>query len=48
MIVKIDLSDKELAYIRTFKMQQKQRPLTKKEMAIPSVQIFVKLSEAVK
>ena len=46
--ITITLTPAEVKYIRQFKQQIKSRPLGRKEMEMPSIQIFLKVAEEVK
>ena len=48
MKVLIDLTNKEVAYIRSFKKQQRENPISERVRDIPSVAIFLKLAEVVR
>lgn len=45
--VTVELTDAEVAYVRTFRQQVKQKPLSNKVLNTPSVVLFLKLAEAV-
>ena len=46
MDVTISLLPSEVAYMKEFKNNLKLRPLNKRELNLPSVRIFLKISEA--
>ena len=46
MKVIVDLLPSEVAYMKEFKNNLKLRPLNKRELNLPSVQIFLRISEA--
>ena len=48
MKVLIDLTAKEISYIRSLKAQMRETPLEKRVRDIPSVGIFLKIAKVVK
>ena len=46
--ITIKLSPDEINYIKQFNAERKKQPLTKKALAMPSIQIFLKIAEQLK
>ena len=44
--ITITLSKDEINYIKQFNAERKKQPLTKKALKMPSIQIFLKIAEA--